>query len=481
MARIREDSIKSLKDAMDIVDVVEHFMEIKKSGANFKAPCPFHEEKSASFIISPSKQIYHCFGCGAGGDAIKFVMEYEKVDFKEAVEKVAAISNFTLQYEDNIQRRHTPIVKQQRPKKTIEYKVFDPAKTKHSDIEAGKSKYMTLSSEHRMMIVYSDIWEVAYKNKDAKAKFGFGKSRCLNLRHKEFKELGYIPAQEFHELEQTLKERYPLEDLILFGVINDQEHKKPYSFKLHYIEKGGLLVYPSFHVYATNVVTGFMFRPTHPPQWMIDSKMKEVQMTNRDILESLPYGLTNEFIQNKNAIKCVVEGGPDAHCSPEQINDKDLLFMSIPGTQGFKEEYLGYLKGDTLRFMLDPDRAGQTAFFGTIKLVEKQSGTNHLFLRDKSGTRDFQLAKDKLRKERKTFEIHYEDGYLQKCRKAGICVEVGIWDSVYGDLNDVKKSIDKNGIPCKDMEDFYINIVKVKRWCVDRNTNNGRTEYKAAA
>ncbi|OIP54317.1 MAG: DNA primase [Helicobacteraceae bacterium CG2_30_36_10] len=98
---ITQDSIEALKARLDIVDVVGSYIELKKAGANFKAPCPFHDEKTGSFVVSPSKQIYHCFGCNAGGDTLKFVMEYEKLNYPEALEKLASSHNFSLSYTDN--------------------------------------------------------------------------------------------------------------------------------------------------------------------------------------------------------------------------------------------------------------------------------------------------------------------------------------------------------------------------------------------
>ncbi|MDD5400525.1 MAG: DNA primase [Sulfurimonas sp.] len=98
---ITQDSIEALKARLDIVDVIGSYLELRKSGANYKAPCPFHGEKTASFVVSPSKQIYHCFGCGAGGDSIKFVMEYEKLNYPEAIEKLASSYNFSLAYSDS--------------------------------------------------------------------------------------------------------------------------------------------------------------------------------------------------------------------------------------------------------------------------------------------------------------------------------------------------------------------------------------------
>ena len=91
-------SIESLKNSIDIVDVIGNYVELRKAGANYKANCPFHGEKTPSFVVSPSKQIYHCFGCGVGGDSIKFVMELEKLSYPEAIEKLASMYNFSLRY-----------------------------------------------------------------------------------------------------------------------------------------------------------------------------------------------------------------------------------------------------------------------------------------------------------------------------------------------------------------------------------------------
>ena len=102
---ITTDSIEGLKARLDIVDVVGSYIELKRAGANFKAPCPFHDEKSPSFTVNPSRQKYHCFGCGVGGDSISFVMEYEKLNYPEAIEKLATSVNYSLQYTDNNERR----------------------------------------------------------------------------------------------------------------------------------------------------------------------------------------------------------------------------------------------------------------------------------------------------------------------------------------------------------------------------------------
>jgi DNA primase len=102
---IESRSIEDLKSRLDIVDVIGSYLELKKNGANFKAVCPFHNDSNPSLVISPSKQIYHCFSCGAGGDSIKFVMEYEKLNYPETIEKLASMYNFSLTYTENKEQK----------------------------------------------------------------------------------------------------------------------------------------------------------------------------------------------------------------------------------------------------------------------------------------------------------------------------------------------------------------------------------------
>ena len=87
---IPESFIQDLLARIDIVDLVDSYVKLKKAGANYAACCPFHNEKSPSFTVSPTKQFYHCFGCGAHGTAIGFVMEYQGVGFVDAVRELAS-------------------------------------------------------------------------------------------------------------------------------------------------------------------------------------------------------------------------------------------------------------------------------------------------------------------------------------------------------------------------------------------------------
>ena len=83
--RIHPDTIENVRQAADIVDVVSEHVVLKKQGRGFAGCCPFHDDKSPSFSVSPDKQFYYCFGCGAGGNVFKFLMELEQRSFAEVV------------------------------------------------------------------------------------------------------------------------------------------------------------------------------------------------------------------------------------------------------------------------------------------------------------------------------------------------------------------------------------------------------------
>ena len=96
MARISEQSIEKVRQAADIVEVVSGYVDLKQRGRNFFGLCPFHNEKTASFSVNPEKQIYKCFGCGAGGGSINFIMALDNLEFVDAVKHLAENFNITL-------------------------------------------------------------------------------------------------------------------------------------------------------------------------------------------------------------------------------------------------------------------------------------------------------------------------------------------------------------------------------------------------
>lgn len=86
---INDEIIEKVRDSSDIIDVISDYISLKKSGTNYVGLCPFHNEKTPSFTVSDTKQFFHCFGCGEGGDVVTFIMKRENLSFPEAVKLLA--------------------------------------------------------------------------------------------------------------------------------------------------------------------------------------------------------------------------------------------------------------------------------------------------------------------------------------------------------------------------------------------------------
>ena len=111
MVRYSEELIEEIRSSNDIVDVISKYITLKRSGRNFFGLCPFHKEKSPSFAVSPDKQIFHCFGCGAGGNVIHFISKIEGLDFKDTLELLANRVNIELPTLDNLEDDKTARLK----------------------------------------------------------------------------------------------------------------------------------------------------------------------------------------------------------------------------------------------------------------------------------------------------------------------------------------------------------------------------------
>lgn len=107
MPILSKASIEMIRNANDIADVVGSYLQLKRAGTALKALCPFHKEKSPSFHVNPQRQIFHCFGCGAGGDVFKFVMQYEGVEFVEAAQLLARRAGLQIQFEEGGEKAET--------------------------------------------------------------------------------------------------------------------------------------------------------------------------------------------------------------------------------------------------------------------------------------------------------------------------------------------------------------------------------------
>ena len=91
-----DEIVEEVRSRSDIVDVISQYVNLQKKGSQYFGLCPFHNEKTGSFSVSPQKQMYYCFGCGAGGNVFSFLMNYENMTFKEAIEELAPKAGVTL-------------------------------------------------------------------------------------------------------------------------------------------------------------------------------------------------------------------------------------------------------------------------------------------------------------------------------------------------------------------------------------------------
>ena len=172
---IKQESIENLKSIIDITDVIGNYIQLKKQGSNFTALCPFHSEKTPSFMVSPAKGIYHCFGCGVTGDAIKFIMEIEKLSYPEAIEKLANMYNFKLEYTSKNSFLNIDLL--EKVNSFYESKLF----TNQQALEYLKQRGLFESTIEKFSLGYAP---------SSKEQFKFFKDANLNLQ--ELKKLGVL-------------------------------------------------------------------------------------------------------------------------------------------------------------------------------------------------------------------------------------------------------------------------------------------------
>ena len=96
MIRYSDELIEEVRQSNDVVDIISQYVHLTRKGRNYFGLCPFHNEKSPSFSVSPDRQIFHCFGCGVGGNVYTFLMKIEGITFKEALEQLAERANIQL-------------------------------------------------------------------------------------------------------------------------------------------------------------------------------------------------------------------------------------------------------------------------------------------------------------------------------------------------------------------------------------------------
>ena len=190
MARIKDESVERVKAAMEILPLVEDVVRLRKAGSTYKGLCPFHQERTPSFTVSPARGTFKCFGCGEGGDAITFVEKTENVDFVDAIELLARRFGVELEYEDASPEQDAKRRRAERLKALLERAAEFYARVLW-DSEAGNAAREYLASR------------------------GLGEEICREFR------LGYAPGGA-RLASRALQEGYTKEELVAVGLANSR-------------------------------------------------------------------------------------------------------------------------------------------------------------------------------------------------------------------------------------------------------------------
>ena len=324
-----ENQIEEIKRKVDIVEFIGNFITLKKAGRNFKAICPFHQEKSPSFVVSPDRGIWHCFGaCGEGGDAIKFLMKWENITFIEALKELAKKTGVKLTLN----------------KISFEDKIWQK-----------KERFIGMNQLASEFFHY-----VLNKTDYGKKANEYLKSRLLNQIIIDKFELGYSPSS-WDSLKLFLKKKkYEEEEMSENGLLVKSERGS------YYDRFRGRLMFPLKD--SRNNVLGFSGR-------ILDGDTKEAKYVNtpetpiyhkRECLFGINLAL-EEIKKQKNVF--IVEGELDM-IMPFQHGYSN--FVAVKGT-ALTNEQLKLLKRytDKITLMMDADVAGIESIKRGIDEAEK--------------------------------------------------------------------------------------------------------------
>lgn len=326
--RIPEHKIEEIRRASDIVDIISKYLPLKKRGKNFITLCPFHNEKTPSFTVSQDKQIYHCFGCHAGGNVFNFLMEYKKISYVEAVLELAAEYGIPVDYEEE----------------------------KYSEQQSETEELYEINKI--AAIFFSDN---LLKNEEGKFARKYFESRKIKSSTIKTFGLGYLPQNNV--LVNHLKEKkVDLEKAIYLGLIGKNEKGNLFD-KLY-----DRIIFPIFSTNGRIVAfAGRVLKDNENISKYINSPESKIYYKGKIL-----YGLffAKEEIR-KSEIAIVVEGYMDL-ISLYQNNIKNVVAVSGTALTEDQIQLLSrYTKNVVLLF--DADTAGVKASMRSIELLLKHN------------------------------------------------------------------------------------------------------------
>ena len=323
-----DNQVDEIKQKLNIVDVINRYVPLKKRGRHHVACCPFHGEKTPSFTVSEELQIYKCFGCGKAGDIFNFLQEYEKIDFREALEELAKLAGVTLV--------KSSFIDHQESKKKLLIEINNQV--------AKFYNYILLS--HPLGIEALD-----YVTK-----------RGITLDTIKNFSIGFSPNDSKYISNYILKKAYKIDDLISTGTFG----KSNYGPGL-YDRFQGRLTFP-LHDYRGHIVgfSGRILPNTKNPNTAKYINSPETEIYHKSQM-LFGLNLAKEAIRLENSV-IIVEGEFDM-ISPYQSGFKNIV--ALKGT-AFTADQLQLLRRytDTLILALDSDFAGNNAARKSIELAD---------------------------------------------------------------------------------------------------------------
>ena len=325
MPRIPEDKIDEVRTSANIVHYIQQFVNLKKAGQNYKGLCPFHSEKTPSFVVSPEKQIFRCFGCGKGGNVFTFIKEYEKVPFIEAVQKAADFAGITL------------------PK--------DDAPSENT----GYFQQLYAINETACSFFEQNLWNGQYKTQ-----LKYFKDRSLSEETIKKFRLGFAP-DSYEKLLPLLKSAgHDLEEAAKLGLINKSEKSRGWFDKFRY-----RVIFP-FHNTAGRIIGfgGRKLREEQQPKYL--NSPESPIYKKGEIL----YGL-HQAIQavRENGFLYIVEGYFDLLRLVEVGINNVAAVSGTAFTENQARLIRRYTKNVYIAF--DRDNAGRKASIRAAQIIEK--------------------------------------------------------------------------------------------------------------
>lgn len=325
-----ENQVEEIKKKLDIVEVINKFVPLKKRGRHFVACCPFHQEKSPSFIVSNELQIFKCFGCGKAGDVFNFMEEYNRIDFKEALEDLAKMAGIKLVHSVKLTREESK-------RKTL-YQI---------NAEAAKFYHYILTSHEAGKEALSYV-----------EKRGIGRETIKDFL------IGFAPRDSRLIVNYLLKKGFKLEELIETGSFGKSQYNRGQT----YDRFQDRLIFPQIDF--RDRVVGFSGRIL--PSSKNPNLAKYINSPETEIYHKsqmfFGLNLAKESIKRENTA-IIVEGELDM-ISPFQVGIENVV--AIKGT-ALTEEQLQLIRryAETLILGLDSDFAGNKASIRSIELADK--------------------------------------------------------------------------------------------------------------